>query len=60
VLYSDAKFAPDWEGLDCPRVFVWVDPNCYNGTQRAREADAVFLFKPEYLPSAADFTAHCA
>ena len=59
VVYSDAKFSPNWEGSDCPRVYVWVDPNCFDGIRRAGEADAVFLFKPQYLPSVRDLTEHC-
>jgi hypothetical protein len=51
VWYSDSKFYAQWDGMDCPRVFTWVDPNCFDGVARAREADAVFLFKKQYLPA---------
>lgn len=51
VWYSDSKFYPHWDGMDCPRIFTWVDPNCFDGVARAQEADGVFLFKQQYLPA---------
>jgi len=49
VWYSESRFWPDWEGLDCPRVLTWACPNCFDGSDMAREADAVFLFRPQFI-----------
>ena len=58
--YSDSKYYPDWDGIECPRVYTWVDPNCFDGINRAREADAVFLFKQQYAEAVSGLTEHSA
>jgi len=48
IWYSDSRFRPAWSELSCPRIFTWVDPNCFDAADMAREANAVFVFKKQY------------
>jgi len=58
IWYSDARFQPDWDGLECPRILTWVSPNSFDASEMVKAADAVFIFRKQYLESVQELNAN--